>query len=213
MFMKNFLKGLSIQTVMAEDKCLFCGIIDGSVPSLKIYEGKNAVAVLSIKPAAKGHVLVIPKSHDAYLHTVSNEALFEVMSAIKSITLLLSQALNPSGFNIINNMGPGAGQRLPHVSFDIIPRYEGDKVKIEIPQGDFNEKELIDVQKKVLTVSRENTIKTLTAIKQGKIKVSPEVKAEAEKVLKSIEEQEEPLKAAKKQYSDKLENILDKEEN
>ncbi len=195
---------------MPENKCLFCGIIDGSIPSLKIYESKNVVAVLSIKPASKGHVLVIPKTHQAYLHLLNNETLVEMMNAIKSITVLLSQAFNPRGFNIINNMGPGAGQKIPHANFDIIPRYEGDGINLTIPQHEFNEKELVEVQKEILKVSRENTIRTLKAIREGKVKVSPEVKEEAEKLLQKIEESENPLEAAKKQYSTKLEHLLDK---
>lgn len=196
---------------MPETKCLFCGIINGSVPSLKVYEGKNAVAVLSIKPASKGHVLVMPKTHEAYLHTIPGEALIEVMSAIRSLTILLSQAFKPTGFNIINNMGVGAGQKIPHAVFEIIPRYEGDKIKLEIPQGELKEKELIDAQKRILEVSRDNTIKSLKAITEGRVQASPEVKAEAKKILEQLKESTNPLDATKKQYSTKLENILDKE--
>ena len=58
-----------------EQKCLFCGITNGSIPSLKVYEGKNVMAVLSIKPATKGHVLIIPKVHQAYLQTLNGETL------------------------------------------------------------------------------------------------------------------------------------------
>jgi len=195
-----------------ENKCLFCGIADGSIPSLKVYEGKNVVAVLSIKPTSKGHVIVIPKSHQAYLHTLDGDSLFEIMSAIRSITLLLSQTFNPTGFNVLNNMGPGAGQRVPHTSFNIIPRYEGDGIKIELPQGEFKEKELIEAQKKILEVSKENTVKALKAIKEGKIEASPEVKAEAEKALAKLEQTENPMETVDKQYSNKLEDLMKKEE-
>ena len=192
-----------------ENKCLFCGIIDGSIPSLKVYEGKSVIAVLSIKPATKGHVLVIPKDHQAYLHTLQGDSLFELMSAIRSVTLLLSQAFNPNGFNILNNMGPGAGQRLPHTCFEVIPRYEGDGVKLEVPQGDFKEEELIEAQKKLLILSKDNTVKTLKAITEGKVEASPEVKAEAEKALKQLESN--PLEEQKKQYSTKLDELLNED--
>lgn len=190
------------------DNCLFCGIINNSVPSLKIYEGKHAVAVLNIKPATKGHAIVIPKNHQAYLHSLNGEELLDLMSAIRSVTMLLSQSLNPTGFNIINNMGPGAGQKLPHLTFEVIPRYENDGLKIEIPQKDFNQEELVDTQKRILNASRENTISTLKAIKEGKIQVSDEVKAEAEKILTQVTMNKDPLNTANKQYSKKLDNIL-----
>lgn len=187
---------------MSEEKqCLFCGLISGSVPSLKIYEGKNVIAVLSIKPVSKGHVLVIPKEHQAYINTLSAEASFELISAIKNITMLLSQAFNPAGFNIINKLGAGANQRVPHACFEVIPRYENDSIELKMPEQEFNEQELINAQKQILTISKDNTIKTLKAIKEGKVKVSPEVKAEAEKALAQIEGSEKP--------KEKLERLLD----
>jgi hypothetical protein len=120
--------------------------------------------------------------------------MFELMSAAKSITMLLSQALNPTGFNIINNMGAGAGQRVPHLVLEVIPRYEDDGIKLELIQKEFNEQELIDVQKKLLTISKDNTIKTLKAITEGKVNASPEVKAEAEKALMQLLGNEAPKK-------------------
>lgn len=196
---------------MAENKCLFCGIVDGSVPSLRVYEGKNVIAVLSIKPASKGHLLVIPKDHQAYLHTLSGETLFEIMSTIRSMTLILSQAFKPLGFNVLNNMGPGAGQKIPHAVFEIIPRYEKDNIKLEVPQGALKEEELINAQKKILEVTRDNTIKSLKAITEGKVKAAPEVKAEAERILAQLKEQENPLDSVKKQYSKKLDSLLNEE--
>ncbi|MFA5406604.1 MAG: HIT family protein [Candidatus Nanoarchaeia archaeon] len=183
------------------DNCLFCGIINGSVPSLRVYEGKHVIGVLSIKPASRGHVILIPREHQAYIHTINNEALFELMSAAKSITMLLSQALNPTGFNIINNMGAGAGQRIPHACLEVIPRYEGDGIKLDLPQKEFNEQELIELQKKILTISKDNTIKTLKAITEGKVNASPEVKAEAERALRQLEGTDE---APKKKLDDLL---------
>ena len=173
------------------------------MPSLKIFEGKNVTAVLSIKPASKGHTLIIPKKHEAYLHTLSNESLIELISSIKSITVLLSQSLNPAGFNIINNMGAGAGQKIPHACFEIIPRYENDGIKLEIPQKEFNEQELIDTQKKIINTSKENTIKTLKAITEGKVQTTPEVKAEAETPVVEDKADEPEAKADEDDTKDK----------
>ena len=78
-------------------------------------------------------------------------------------------------------------------------------------QGEFKESDLVEAQKKILAISRENTLKTLKAIKEGKVQVDPQVKAEAEKALAQLESVENPLETAQKQYSTKLEDIMSDE--
>ncbi|MBT5215148.1 HIT domain-containing protein, partial [Candidatus Woesearchaeota archaeon] len=68
-----------------ENKCIFCGIVDGSMQSAKIYEDDKVVCVLDIFPASKGHVLVIPKKHIA-------------------VSAQLDEALSSHLFNVGNKM-------------------------------------------------------------------------------------------------------------
>jgi histidine triad (HIT) family protein len=198
---------------MAEkEKCLFCEIIKGSIPALKIYENEGVVAVLNIKPATKGQVLLIPKQHHGFIQTIPEDILFQVMVAIKAITTILTQVLQCPGINVVYNMGSNAGQKVGHASFDIIPRYAGDKVKIEIPEGKVKEEELYDHQKLIVKAFQESTIKLLKAIKKGEIKVSDEVKKQALKALEVMEKKKAPKNPLKKKKVDlmKLEDELGK---
>lgn len=198
---------------MAEEKCLFCEIIKGNIPSLKIYENEGVVAVLNIKPATKGQVLLIPKQHHGFIQTLPEDACFQMMLAVKAITTILTQVLQCPGVNVLYSMGSNAGQKVGHMSFDIIPRYAGDKVKIEIPELEVKEDELYETQKIVVKAFQESTIKLLQAIKKGEIKVSDEVKAQALKALEAMEKKKppkNPLKEKNKVDLMKLEDELGK---
>ncbi|MBN1924108.1 MAG: HIT domain-containing protein [Nanoarchaeota archaeon] len=182
-----------------EQKCLFCEIVKGNIPSLKIYENEGVVAVLNIKPATKGHVILIPKQHHTFIQTIPEDILFQLMVAAKAITAILTQILQCPGINIIHSMGSTAGQKIGHASFEIIPRYAGDNVKVEIPEGKTNEQELYEHQKIIVKAFQESTIKLLKAIKSGEIKVSPEIKTQAEKALAAMEEQKAPKNPLKEE--------------
>ncbi len=174
---------------MAEN-CLFCKIINNEIPSLRVFESANVIGVLSIKPASKGHVILIPKEHVIYFTHLNPDLEKELFLAIRSITSVLVQAFNAEGFNIISNIGPTAGQRVPHACIHIIPRYKDDNLNISIPEKEINEEELYDTYKKYIMQSRENTLKLIKAIKEGKIKVSPEVKEKLDKLFSDIEKEE-----------------------
>jgi hypothetical protein len=95
----------------------------------------------------------------------------------------------------------------------LIPRYAGDKVKIELPEMQVKEEDLYEQQKLIVKAFQESTVKLLKAIKSGEIKVSDEVKAQAEKALAAMEKQKppkNPLKEDKKVDLMKLEDELGK---
>ena len=197
---------------MAEEKCLFCEIIKGNIPALKIYENEGVIGVLNIKPATKGQVLLIPKQHHGFLHTVPEDVSFQIMVGIKAISAILTQVMQCPGINVMYNMGSTAGQKVGHVSFDIIPRYAGDKVKIDVPEGKVDEKSLYEQQKLIIKAFQESTIKLLQAIDKGEIKVSDEVKAQAKKALAAINKEKAPTNPLKDNKVDlmKLEDELNK---
>jgi len=126
-----------------------------------------------------------------------DDASFQLMTAIKAITGILSQVLQCPGINIVYNMGSTAGQKIGHVSFDIIPRYAGDKVVIDLPEGKVEEEKLYEEQRLIIKAFQESTVKLLKAIKSGEIKVSDEVKAQAEKALKVLESNKAPINPLK----------------
>lgn len=200
------------EVIGEEPKCLFCEILKGTIPALKIYENEGAIGVLNIKPAAKGQVLIIPKQHHMFLQTIPDEIVFSVMNAIKAVTTILSQVLQCPGITVMYNMGSSAGQKIGHTSFDVIPRYANDAVKIEIPETQVKENDLIDMQRLIVKAFQESTIKLLKAIKSGEIKVSDDVKAQAEKTLELLEKQKPPKNPLKQDSGKKVDMFKLEEE-
>ena len=111
--------------------CIFCKIINGDIPSKKIYEDDDVVAILDISQATKGHTLVLPKKHYANILEIEESDYLKVMSVAKKLADKLTKTFNTTGCNILNNCGELAGQTVMHFHVHIIPRYETDDLKIE----------------------------------------------------------------------------------
>ncbi|QGA80914.1 HIT family protein [Candidatus Nanohalobium constans] len=110
------------------DDCIFCKIIEGDVPSYKVYEDENVYAFLDAEPVSKGHTLVIPKEHVDDIHGAADmdymwEPLVKVSNAVKD-------AFGAEGVNIAQNNGEKAGQEVFHLHFHVTPIYEGDELDI-----------------------------------------------------------------------------------
>ena len=108
------------------EECIFCKIARGEVKAEKIYETENVVSFLDINPRAPGHSLVIPKKHAEKLADLENELVADVFKATKKVVIMLKKALSPDAFTIGINDGKAAGQEIPHLHVNIIPRFEGD---------------------------------------------------------------------------------------
>ena len=104
--------------------CVFCKIINGEIPSFKIYETEDLVAFLDISQATKGHTLIVPKKHFENLLALDEETLKKISVAQKEVANILSKKLGTSAFNFVNNCGSVAGQSVMHVHFHVIPRYD-----------------------------------------------------------------------------------------
>jgi len=112
------------------DDCIFCKIIAGEIPTDKIYEDRELLAFLDIKPVNPGHTLIISKKHFAdYLET-SEEILSKMSHLAKKIGQKIIDSRLGQGVNITNNIKPAAGQLVNHVHMHIIPRLEGDGYKL-----------------------------------------------------------------------------------
>ncbi len=105
--------------------CLFCKIINGEIPSYKIYEDDYTYACLDISNDGNGHILVLPKKHYANIFDCEKESLNEVMAAVQKICKHCKE-LGFQGVNVINNSGEEAGQTIHHLHFHILPRTDKD---------------------------------------------------------------------------------------
>ena len=110
--------------------CIFCKIINGKIPSKKVYEDENTLAILDISQATKGHTLVLPKKHYTNLLEMSDNDYNNVMLVAKKLAKKITNDLNAEGVNILNNCGLAAGQTVMHFHVHIIPRYNKDDLCI-----------------------------------------------------------------------------------
>ena len=100
--------------------CLFCKIVNGDIPSTKVYEDDQVLAFRDIAPMAPTHILVIPKAHIASVAEISGENsavvahIFEVIPAIAKAEGL------EGGYRVVSNCGPDAGQTVHHLHFHIL---------------------------------------------------------------------------------------------
>tara|TARA_Y100000768_G_scaffold310985_1_gene245484 strand:+ start:3103 stop:3522 length:420 start_codon:yes stop_codon:yes gene_type:complete len=108
---------------MTGEKTIFTRIINGEIPSFKIFENDHVYSFLDINPVSRGHVLVIPKEPAQFLHELSPESSSELGRALSSISKSIVEVTGATSYNIIQNNGSQAGQTVFHVHFHIIPKY------------------------------------------------------------------------------------------
>ena len=108
--------------------CLFCRIIEGSVPSRKVFENDDCYAFLDIFPAAKGHTLVIPKQHFTDIHEADAQSYALVAAAAKEVADLLHAKLGSDGTTIFQMNREAGWQTVFHLHMHVIPRWEGDSL-------------------------------------------------------------------------------------
>ncbi|GAB2026375.1 HIT family protein [Lactovum odontotermitis] len=106
--------------------CIFCKIIAGEIPSVKIYEDDDVLAILDISQATKGHTLVIPKQHYENLLSMTGDQAAQLFSKIPELGKLLVKKLGAEGMNIVANCGEIAGQSVMHTHIHLVPRTEND---------------------------------------------------------------------------------------
>lgn len=106
---------------------IFSRIVRGEIPSARVYEDDLTLAFLDINPAARGHTLVICKEELPTLLEVPPELVGAVARSTQIVARALVAALQPAGFNVLQNNGRAAGQVVFHYHVHIIPRWEGDR--------------------------------------------------------------------------------------
>jgi histidine triad (HIT) family protein len=110
--------------------CLFCGIVEGSIPSQQVDSDDLTVSFMDINPATPGHALVIPRAHSADLLEISPEDLKATTVAAQRLAKRAKDALNADGINLINSCGAAAFQTVFHFHIHVVPRYEDDPLKL-----------------------------------------------------------------------------------
>jgi histidine triad (HIT) family protein len=103
--------------------CIFCDIAAGVLKAEVVFENADAVAFLDKFPAARGHVVVIPRVHAATLPELPDEAVDGLFRAVKTVMRKVSDALRPVAMNAGWNQGKDAGQTVFHLHVHVLPRH------------------------------------------------------------------------------------------
>lgn len=108
-------------------ECVFCDIVRGAAPASTIYADSRVMAFMDIQPVNRGHLLVVPRAHAAYLNELEEETggwLFQV--GMKLAGAIRQSGLRCEGVNLFLADGEAAGQEVFHVHLHVIPRFQGD---------------------------------------------------------------------------------------
>ena len=110
----------------AMSECIFCKIVEGSLPSHKVFENDDCYAFLDIFPASRGHTLVIPKKHVRDIHEADALTYSKVAAAAKAVADLLAATLGSEGTTVFQMSREAGWQTVLHLHMHVIPRWKDD---------------------------------------------------------------------------------------
>ena len=101
--------------------CIFCKIVERSIPSKIVYESENILAFEDLNPQAPTHILVIPKTHIATLNDANPEDRELIGEVILSASAIAKDRhISSSGYRLVCNTNRGAGQSVFHIHFHLL---------------------------------------------------------------------------------------------
>jgi histidine triad (HIT) family protein len=122
------------------EDCIFCKIVQGEIPSFKVYEDDRILAFEDINPISEGHTLIIPKKHAQNLWEIPGEDLTAIHLASKKIIRAIKEVLSPTGVAVLQLNGRGVNQVVMHYHLHLMPRTgESPELPVtcwELRQGD-----------------------------------------------------------------------------
>lgn len=101
--------------------CVFCKIIDGAIPSSKIFENEKVLAFKDLQPSAARHYIFIHKIHTTDVNDMMNKEpaqVSDIYLAIREVTT--KEGMDQKGFRVVTNMGPHACQTVFHTHFHLL---------------------------------------------------------------------------------------------
>ena len=109
--------------------CVFCAIVAGTAPGIRVYEDDDIVGILDIRPFTRGHTLFIPKQHSVDLTDTPPQTLAGMAAVGQRIARAArASGLGATGTNFAINDGKSAFQSVFHIHLHVVPRRDGDKV-------------------------------------------------------------------------------------
>jgi histidine triad (HIT) family protein len=115
---------------MSDPDCIFCKIVAGELPARIVDEDEHTIAFMDINPATRGHALVVPRVHASDLMSIDPAQLSATSVAAQRLAKRAKQRLKADGINVINSCGEAAWQTVFHFHLHVIPRYQGDPMRL-----------------------------------------------------------------------------------
>lgn len=110
------------------DNCVFCRIVNGELPSMKIYENGDILVFMDTAKDVDGHMVAVPKRHIKNILDCDTETLHRLIDAVKVVSNHCVDGCGYDGVNLLNASDESAGQSVPHFHIHIIPRKQGDGI-------------------------------------------------------------------------------------
>ena len=132
-----------------DSNCIFCKIVDGDIPSYKVYEDEHVMAFLDVGPLSHGHTLVIPKGHWVTLDQVPEQVGAAIGKVLPKIAKAVCKVTGIEDYNILQNNGSAAHQAVGHVHFHIIPKTADTGLGIDWPAGKLEPQQASDLLAKI----------------------------------------------------------------
>jgi histidine triad (HIT) family protein len=126
---------------VSDPDCIFCKIVAGEIPAQIVDQDERTVAFMDINPGSRGHLLVVPRQHARDLLEIDRDDLAATMAAAQRMAGRVVERLDADGVNLLNCCGSAAWQTVFHFHVHVIPRYDGDPLRLPwIPEpGDPDE--------------------------------------------------------------------------
>jgi len=106
---------------MKDANCIFCKIVEGTIPSNKVYEDTCVIAFKDLKPHAAKHLLFIHKHHSTDINHMVEIGPSQVQDIFKAIAVYSkNEGMDKNGFRVVTNLGAYAGQTVFHTHFHLL---------------------------------------------------------------------------------------------
>ena len=113
--------------------CVFCKIVTGQIPSIKVFEDEHTLAFMDIGQVNPGHVLVAVKKHAASLFELDDVQAAAAARTAARVARAIKAAFKPEGLSVYQANGKAAGQTVFHYHVHLLPRHAGDGMELTWP--------------------------------------------------------------------------------
>lgn len=125
------------------EDCIFCKIVNKEIEAKIVYESDKVLAFLDVFPESLGHTLIIPKKHFINIYDIEDDYLEEVNRVAKKLALRYREILGINDVQLMHNAGKFAQQEVFHFHLHLVPRSEGDGMKLS-----YNQEKKVELREK-----------------------------------------------------------------